>query len=56
MTDGMEKASQEWSWDRVADALNTQQRKQYDWSFVFLGANIDAVRVRPASECRKPQR
>jgi hypothetical protein len=44
MTDGMENASQEWSWDRVK-ALITQQRKQYDWSFVFLGANIDALAV-----------
>ncbi|KQY02948.1 hypothetical protein ASD37_25730 [Mycobacterium sp. Root135] len=44
MTDGMENASQEWSWDRVK-TLITQQRKQYNWSFVFLGANIDAVKV-----------
>lgn len=44
MTDGMENAGQEWSWDRVK-ALITQQREQYNWSFMFLGANIDAVEV-----------
>jgi hypothetical protein len=44
MTDGMENASQEWSWDRVK-ALITQQRTQYNWSFMLLGANIDAIRV-----------
>jgi hypothetical protein len=44
MTDGLENASQEWSWDGV-QALITQQREQYNWSFVFLGANIDAVEV-----------
>ncbi len=44
MTDGMENASKEWSWDAV-NALITQQREQYDWKFIFLGANIDAVEV-----------
>jgi hypothetical protein len=44
MTDGLENASKEWSYDSVK-ALITQQRDQYNWSFVFLGANIDAVDV-----------
>jgi hypothetical protein len=44
MTDGLENASQKWSWDCVK-ALITQQREQYNWSFMFLGANIDAVKV-----------
>lgn len=44
MTDGYENASKEWSYDSVK-ALITQQREQYDWSFLFLGANIDAVDV-----------
>ena len=44
MTDGYENASQEWSWDAVK-ALITQQREQYNWKFMFLGANIDAVEV-----------
>jgi hypothetical protein len=44
MTDGYENASTEWSYDGVK-ALITQQREQYNWSFLFLGANIDAVDV-----------
>lgn len=44
MTDGCENASQEWSWDAVK-ALITQQRDQYSWKFIFLGANIDAVEI-----------
>jgi len=44
MTDGHENASQEWSWDAV-NALITQQREKYNWRFLFLGANIDAIEV-----------
>ncbi len=44
MTDGMENASREWTYDAV-HALITQQREQYSWKFIFLGANIDAVDV-----------
>ena len=44
MTDGFENASKEWSWDAVK-ALITQQREEYDWTFVFLGANVDAIDV-----------
>lgn len=44
MTDGYENASKEWSWEAVK-ALITQQREQYNWQFMFLGANIDAVEV-----------
>ena len=44
MTDGYENASVEWSWDAVS-ALITQQREQYNWKFIFLGANIDAEQV-----------
>ena len=44
MTDGYENASEEWTWDGVK-ALITKQREQFDWSFVFIGANIDAVEV-----------
>ncbi len=44
MTDGYENASKEWSYETVK-ALITQQREQYDWTFMFLGANIDAIDV-----------
>lgn len=44
MTDGLENASTEWSWQRVKELI-TQQREQYNWKFMFLGANIDAEQV-----------
>ncbi len=44
MTDGHENASREWTHEAVR-ALITQQETQYDWDFVFLGSNIDAVAV-----------
>ena len=44
MTDGMENASHQWTWQTVK-ALITQQRDVYGWEFIFLGADIDAVEV-----------
>lgn len=44
MTDGLENASTEYSWQRVKELI-TQQREQYNWKFMFLGANIDAEQV-----------
>lgn len=44
MTDGCENASRRWTWEAV-HALITQQREQYNWKFIFLGANIDAVDI-----------
>ena len=44
MTDGMENASHEWSFDAVKDLITTQ-RTQWKWKFLFIGANIDAVQV-----------
>ena len=41
-TDGHENASREYSYSRVK-ALLERQKKQYDWEFLFLGANIDAI-------------
>lgn len=43
-TDGMENASREYSYKKVKDLIN-DQKKFYDWIFLFLGANIDAVDV-----------
>ena len=42
VTDGLENASREWTREQVK-ALVEQQRTDYGWEFVFLGANIDAV-------------
>lgn len=44
MTDGMENSSSEWTWQTVRDLID-QQRDQWNWHFIFLGSNIDAVEV-----------
>ena len=44
MTDGMENASHEWSWDAV-QTLTKQQQDQWNWKFIFIGANMDAIDV-----------
>ena len=41
-TDGMENASRRYSSDQVK-AMVKRQKEKYDWEFLFLGANIDAV-------------
>lgn len=42
ITDGQENASREFTATQVKDLLN-QQRETYNWQFVFLGANQDAI-------------
>lgn len=42
-TDGIENASRLYSYDRVK-AMIEQEKKEYGWEFLFLGANIDAAR------------
>lgn len=41
-TDGMENASRRYSYDKVRKMVEHQQTK-YNWEFLFLGANIDAI-------------
>lgn len=41
-TDGMENASRRFTYDKVSKMIERQKEK-YDWEFMFLGANIDAV-------------
>ena len=41
-TDGMENASRVYTRDRLKEMIR-QQKEQYGWEFLFLGANIDAV-------------
>jgi uncharacterized protein YegL len=43
-TDGLENASREFDYDKIK-LLIEQQKSQYGWEFIFLGANIDAVEV-----------
>ena len=43
-TDGMENASNEYSYGKIK-AMIKHQKSKYGWEFIFLGANIDAVEV-----------
>lgn len=42
-TDGQENASQEYGYTQIK-AMIEKQKKDYDWEFIFLGANIDATK------------
>ena len=42
-TDGMENASREYSYERVRQMIEHEQ-KAHGWEFLFLGANIDAAK------------
>lgn len=42
LTDGLENASQKYTWRDVAQRI-THQREVYKWEFLFLGANQDAI-------------
>ena len=43
-TDGLENASRRYTYARVK-AMVERQKEKYGWEFLFLGANIDAIRV-----------
>lgn len=42
-TDGFENSSKEFTRQKIKEMIKHQQEK-YSWTFMFLGANIDAVR------------
>lgn len=42
-TDGMENASREFSVQKIKEMISHQEEK-YGWEFIFIGANIDAVK------------
>jgi uncharacterized protein YegL len=42
-TDGMENASRRYSYEKVKKMIERQESR-YGWEFVFMGANIDAVK------------
>lgn len=44
VTDGHENASNEWTYEKVKELVE-QQESQWNWDYVFLGANIDAPAV-----------
>lgn len=41
-TDGLENARHEFTYIKVKELIQHQQ-KRYNWEFIFLGANMDAV-------------
>ena len=41
-TDGHENASQDWTRERIFELI-TEQRSRYGWTFIFLGADQDAI-------------
>ena len=43
-TDGMENASRRYTYEHVRHMIE-RQKERYHWEFLFLGANINAVRV-----------
>lgn len=43
-TDGMENASREYSHNAVKKMIE-ERKEKYGWDFIFLGANIDAVKT-----------
>ena len=43
-TDGMENASREFDYAKIKSMIEHKKEK-YNWEFIFLGANIDAVDV-----------
>lgn len=44
LTDGHENSSREWTNEAVRSLIK-QQEERYDWTFLFLGANMDAVAI-----------
>ena len=42
ITDGMENSSREYSYDQIKTMIE-HEKNNYNWEFIFLGANIDAV-------------
>ncbi|GAA4401246.1 vWA domain-containing protein [Tsukamurella soli] len=44
ITDGLENSSVEYTRDAVAELIRRQE-SEYSWTYVFLGANMDAVAV-----------
>ena len=42
LTDGLENSSQTYSWRQIS-ALIKHQSEKYQWTFLFLGANQDAI-------------
>ncbi|MFA9422973.1 MAG: hypothetical protein ACERLG_05320 [Sedimentibacter sp.] len=44
ITDGMENSSHEFTHSKIKQMIE-QQKSKYSWDFIFLGANIDAIKT-----------
>ncbi len=44
ITDGMENSSSEFTYDKIKEMIE-HQKSMYSWDFIFLGANIDAIKT-----------
>ena len=44
ITDGMENASKEYTWETIRNMIK-EQKEKYSWVFSFIGANIDVDKV-----------
>jgi hypothetical protein len=53
LTDGMENASKEFSLDKIGE-MTRAQRDKFNWDFVFLGANQDAIATAAAMSIPLP--
>jgi hypothetical protein len=49
ITDGMENASKDFNLEQIATIIR-EQRDKYNWDFVFLGANQDAIKTAAAMQ------
>ena len=43
-TDGMENASTRYNYEKIKRMIE-DKKKEFGWEFIFLGANIDAVKA-----------
>ncbi len=53
LTDGLENASKEYNLERIGELIR-EQRDKYNWDFVFLGANQDAIQTAAAMNIPLP--
>jgi hypothetical protein len=55
LTDGLENSRKRYSWRQIS-ALIKHQSEKYQWTFLFLGANQDAIATCGANEYRGIER
>jgi len=53
LTDGMENASKDYNLEKIGEMIR-EQRDKYNWDFVFLGANQDAIQTAAAMSIPMP--